>query len=365
MLQRCPEVLHGLFRCALGVGVQLPPPAAIIRRCLLPEGVLCLLPALVQQQRGHRAVPGGQLTHGRVGGQSDSRRPRRCLVVLVPELVDAHQIKGVHQPAAAGVGSVVGIQKFPVVIQHRAAGGGAAGKGEPSGGRLHRLIDPGQKGVHCRLDVIDPAERAHHAVFGQGVALPCRQPRRSDRPRHHRPGGIIVPVGVGFQQPVSGEHGLVRTAVDHLSVGAAAGPVHQAACFKGGGVGQLHADQRRHAPGAGLVFVRGACSVQGQQHPQPGRRGRVLPGGIDTVAAAQRLHPAQNVLRSPGGDVVQIQCQDIPPRDCPRLAAQAVQRTRHEAAHVLQFILLAFGHPEIVRHGFRPPCRYAEAGVQL
>jgi len=260
---------------------------------------------------------------------------------------------------------MVGIQKFPVVIQHRAAGGGTAGKGESSGGRLHRLIDTGQEGVHCRLDVVDPAERAYHAGFGQGVALPCRQPRRSDRPRYHRPRSIVVPVVIGRQQPIGGEHGLVRVTVDRFSVGAAAGPVHQAAWFKGGGVRQLHADQRRHAAGAGLVFVRGTRPVQRQQRPQPRRRGCVLPGGVDAVAAAQRLHPAQNVFRSPGGDIVQIQCQDIPPRDRPRLAAQAVQRPRHEAAHVLQFVLLALGHPEIVRHGFRPPRRYAEAGVQL
>ena len=323
--------------------LQLLDPAAVLRR--LPncrgEALGGLRPPLPEQQAGDLAVPRRQLTHGRVAGQAVGGRARSRLVILLPKAVQPHQVEGIDQLTATGVGGVVGVEELPPVIEHCAAGGGAAGEGvTPRGVRL--LVDTGQELVHGRRHVVDPAEGAHNAVFALRVALLGRQPGRGHSPRAGGPGGHVPPVGVGGQQTVHGQHGLVRRVIDVLPVGTHTGPVHEPGRLEGGGVCQLHADHGSHAPGAGLIFVGGAGTVQWQQHPQAGTVRAVLAGGVDAVAAPQGLHPPHRVVRAAAGDAVQVEGQYIPAGDGPGLPPGAVQAAGNVAAHVLQIILLAF-----------------------
>ena len=89
----------------------------------------------------------------------------------------------------------------------------------------------------------------------------------------------------------------------------------------------------------------------------------MLAGGIDAVAAAQRLHTGGHVVGGARGDVVQIQRQHVPAGHRPGLAAGPVQGPRHIAAHVFQIVLLALGQGEVGRHGLGAPRGYPQAVV--
>ena len=91
----------------------------------------------------------------------------------------------------------------------------------------------------------------------------------------------------------------------------------------------------------------------------------MLTGGIDAIAAAQGLHTAEDILRAPGGDVVQVQRDHITPGHGVGLAAGAGQGAGHETAHILEVILLGLFHIQIFRQGFRASGRGLEPGPQL
>ena len=91
----------------------------------------------------------------------------------------------------------------------------------------------------------------------------------------------------------------------------------------------------------------------------------MLTGGIDAIAAAQGLHPAQDILRAPGGDVVQVQGDDITPGHIVGLAPGPGQCAGHKAAHILEVILLGLFHIQIFSQGFRASGRGLEPGPKL
>ena len=91
----------------------------------------------------------------------------------------------------------------------------------------------------------------------------------------------------------------------------------------------------------------------------------MLTGGIDAIAAAQGLHPAQDILRAPGGDVVQVQGDDITPGHIVGFAPGPGQCAGHKAAHILEVILLGLFHIQIFSQGFRASGRGLEPGPKL
>ena len=91
----------------------------------------------------------------------------------------------------------------------------------------------------------------------------------------------------------------------------------------------------------------------------------MLTRGIDTIAAAQGLHPAQDILRATGGDVVQVQGDDITPGHIVGFAPGSGQCAGHKAAHVLEVILLGLFHAQIFSQGFRASGGGLESGPQL
>ena len=170
---------------------------------------------------------------------------------------------------------MVAVQKHPVVVHHRSTGRAAAKVGVSSSGIIHRRVDAIEIGVHRAVDVVCPAERAHHASLAEWVALLHRQfligvVCTGDL----RPLRDVAPVPVLFvhhiQQTVCVEHLLVAEGEDVLAVLAAARPVHQPRGLERGRVRELNADADSHIPGQRLVLICRDRAVERQQNTQPG-----------------------------------------------------------------------------------------------
>ena len=174
-----------------------------------------------------------------------------------------------------------------------------------------------------------------------------------------------MPVGVGGQQAVGGQHGLVRPAVQVLPVCADRGIIHQPGGLEGGRIGHADADVLRHAPVQGLVFVGGTGPVQREKNSQPRGLGGVFAGGVGAVAAPKAVQTAQHVLRASGGDMVQVQCQQVPSGDGSGLAAGPVQGPADKAAHVFEVVLLGLFHGQIAAPGLGPPYGRSQPGIEL
>ena len=66
---------------------------------------------------------------------------------------------------------MVAEQELAVVVDDRAARGGAAQIGVAARHIVHRLIDAGDELIHGPVDVIGAAESAHHAGLALRVTL--------------------------------------------------------------------------------------------------------------------------------------------------------------------------------------------------
>lgn len=91
----------------------------------------------------------------------------------------------------------------------------------------------------------------------------------------------------------------------------------------------------------------------------------MLSGRVDAVAATQGFHPAQDVLCASLWDIVQVQGDNIPASHGIGLAARAVQYSRHKAAHILQPVLLALLHGQVLGLGLGASGRRLQAIIQL
>ena len=259
----------------------------------------------------------------------------------------------------------MGIQKLAVVIEHSAAGGRAAGESEAARHGVHRRIDAGEEGSHSGFDVVGLAEGPHNAALGQRVTLLGGRPGQRGSPRQCGPGGDIPPVRICSQQPIHGQQRAILIVVDILAVLTAAGPVHEPHGLKGSLVRQLHTDYIGHLAGEGLIFIRRAGTVQGEDDPEPGRRRHVLAGGVDTVPAAKTFQPLQHRVCAACGDVVQIQRNEVTPGYSIGLPAGPRQRSAYEAALVLQVILLSLRQGHVFRECFPAARREAQTGIEL
>ena len=95
-----------------------------------------------------------------------------------------------------------------------------------------------------------------------------------------------------------------------------------------------------HTARARLVFVRGHSPVGRDDDTQTRALRRVLAGAVDTVAASQIIHFADDSFRLPAGDIVKVKRDDVAPGHVVCLAALPQQRAAHKAADVLQVVLL-------------------------
>ena len=88
------------------------------------------------------------------------------------------------------------VKKFAVVIDHSAAGGGAAQVGVAARHTFHGLIHAGDELIHGPVDVKGTAESAHHAGLGLWVTLLDGQLGKAQGARYLGPGGAVPPVPI-------------------------------------------------------------------------------------------------------------------------------------------------------------------------
>lgn len=73
----------------------------------------------------------------------------------------------------------------------------------------------------------------------------------------------------------------------------------------------------------------------------------MLAGRIDAVTTAKAIHAAQHIVCAAGGDVIKVQCNNIPAGHAAGLAAWSVEGAGDIAADVLQVVLLGLGKRKI------------------
>ena len=247
---------------------------------------------------------------------------------------------------------MVAEQELAIVIDDRAARGGAAQIGITVRVVVHGLIDAGQVGVHSGQHVIGAAEGTHKALLFFWVALLHSQLLIAGSTGDHRPTRQIVPVGVCTQKGVCGDQRCVYGLVDELTVAAAGGPVHEPDRLKGGRVGHADAHMSGHTARAWLVFVRGHSPVSRDDNAQTRALRRVLAGAVNAVAEAQLVHFADDGFRLPAGNIIKVKRDDVAPGHVVCLAALPQQGATHKAANILQVVLLRLLQMQIVLQGF-------------
>ena len=352
MLEDEPRILNGAGNRALLGAVELFLP--LIRVGVLLgqwlEALHRVVYGLLPQQGRRGAVVLGQGPHLLPAGEGRCGCARRGIGIQLTEEVDSHQIPGIQQLAACGVGAVVAVDEVAFVVKHRARRGAACGVGQAACACIH--VHTGEKLLNRCGHVVSPAESAHHALFGGGIGLLAAG--QLDRlsgaggPLAHVVPVLVKPEGVVHADPVAVLGGLA----DPLAVAAAAGPVHQALGFKGGLVEHLHGgvEHLGHHPGAGLVLLWLHHAVGGEDGPQARVLRVVLPCGVD-CSCAQGLDGSHPLLCAAGGAVVHVQRDQAAP-GAAAAAAQAVpQAAAHKAAHVLALVLLCLGQGHVLGVG--------------
>ena len=285
----------------------------------------------------HRAILHRHFAHRLVGRELADRSIAGGAVVLIAVQVQANKVKGVHKLHGAGVGGVMAVQEFAIVVDDSAARCAAARIGVPLlAAHDARGIDSRQKLVHRRADVIGAAERAHDARLGRGVALlECHLLVIRGRAGNLRPFSHVAPVGVGAQQEVHGCQRRILATEHIIRIHAGARPVHEAACLKCGRVGLINADQPRQPPRQRLVLIGGSSTVKRDYDTQAGLIGAVLARGVDRIAAADGVHTADDLISAPAGDIIKVKRHKVTPGHGIGLAPPAVEGAAHESADIL------------------------------
>ncbi len=124
----------------------------------------------IHQAQLHGRVIHGHLLHRLVGGEPVTPPSAHVgLAVHVPEEVRAHEIPGVQQPSARGVGGMEGVEEFPTLQHPGASGRGAPGVREasaPVGG-----VGVGKECGYRSVDVVASAEGSDQSLFFCRVLL--------------------------------------------------------------------------------------------------------------------------------------------------------------------------------------------------
>ena len=94
----------------LGLVVIMP----LYRGELLP----CLGQSLLADGHLDARIGSGELLHRPIARQASRGCPRLRLLVKLPELMDANEVKGVDELAAARVGRVVAVEVLTVLVNH-------------------------------------------------------------------------------------------------------------------------------------------------------------------------------------------------------------------------------------------------------
>ena len=346
----------------LVVGLQVVLPALVF----LPGHVHAVevLDHVAHQDAVHLPVLPRGLLHVEEGRQPVGRRVDVCVLVLGPVEVEAHQVEGVDELLAAGVGPVVGVQ--PLVLVDDGAAFRGALRIRPAvrvaGGDVH-LREEGRDGLRDR---VGPAEGADDATLLDRILLPGAG-LPGDGLRHPLADGPlerVAPVGVGVQDTVCIGRFALPGLVDEVHVGRRRGPVHEAGRLVGGVVEEVDADVVGEPPGDGDVFVRG--HLPGERHYDAVARfaWRVAVGGVEAPGGAVQHLP--DGLDGGGCAEVDVEGDEGAGGDGVSLApAPVADGAADEAADVLDLALGRLRHRPVFGRGLAGVLAFGEPCGQL
>ena len=375
---------HGV---ALGVASELPgepgiagqhqPDVAGARQHGPGTGVLLqvLLPAVV----GFQGL-GQEVVVGRVGGgarelERDALQARRPLAhrlarrkrrhrrvglglgVQLAEAVDPHEVVGVAELAAGGVGGVVGVEPQPLVGDRAPVGAAARVRPAPLAARL---VDVGQEALDRLLDGMGAAERPDRARLaarvGRLVGAAAGAAAREGPARGVAPVGVEGEPLVRVQRVAAALHELVGR------VHAAAGGVHEPGGLVGRRVEPLRPQRLGELEGQRHVLV--GRHLAGERHDEAvlgARRG----GGVRGVHERLGAHKHEVVAPQPVVGAVGVEHDHGAARDRPLAPAPALQVAGHVARAVLGRVALGLGHGRVLRGRLGRAAGLAHPGREL
>ena len=260
---------------------------------------------------------------------------------------------------------MMGVQEQAAIICDGAAGCLASGVGVAS--RCSRLIiHPRDESLHCLHDAVCPAECAYDTPFCRGVLLLGQPaPLHCLRSWHLGPLGDVLPVPIHPQQPVQAAERLVIYLIYVLTVAAAAWPVHEPVRLKRSRVAKFNSQKGCQFSCCWLILVRRCCPVHRYDDTQPRGIPTVFPGAVHGRGAPQPSHAPQDIVRLPRGNIVQVQCEQVPALHMVLLSAVFPKSTAYESAYVLKFILLRFRKSKVLLQCLVAPYRSAELFCKL
>ena len=132
--------------------------------------LLCLGQSLLADGHLDTRIGSRELLHRSIAWQASRGCPRLRLFVKLPELMDADEVKGVDELAAARVGRVVAVEVLTVLVNHssRSARACCIGVAVVCGAGV---VHAWQECLHRLGDGVGAAERAYDTFFARRVLL--------------------------------------------------------------------------------------------------------------------------------------------------------------------------------------------------
>ena len=251
----------------------------------------------------------------------------------------AHQIEGVAQLAACGIGGVMR-KGVLVVVNHQAARGAAADE-RISVVLLRRRVTV-RKNVRQHIgDGMRPAERADDStLFSRVFLLAGSVPDAFLHRLRRGPERSVPPVRIGLQHLVRIEKRRVLAMKEELAVLGRAGPVHESRRFEGGGIEAGKPQIICNAAGHCGILVRRNCARQRNDEPQAHLFRGVAVSRIEGVGVDKRH---VQIVHETGIGVVRVQTQHTAVDHAGVVALAVFEIPADESAHVLDRIALALG----------------------
>ena len=273
----------------------------------------------------------------------------------------AHQIEGVAQLTARGIGGVMR-KGVLVVVNHQSARGAAADE-RISVVLLRRRISVRENIRQHVGDGMRPAERADDpTLFSRIFLLAGSVPDAFLHRLRCGPERGVPPVGIGLQHFIRIEKRRVLAMKEERAVLRRAGPVHEPRRFEGGGIEAGKPQIVRHAAGDRGILVRRNRARQRNDEPQAHLFRGVTVGAVQRVGVDERH---VQIVHETGIGVVRVQAQHTAVDHAGVVALAVFEIPADESAHVLDRIALALGHSGILGHRFPGTGRGSELVQKL
>jgi len=273
----------------------------------------------------------------------------------------AHQIEGVAQLAARGIGGVM--RKGVLVIVYHQSTRGTAADERISVVLLRRGITVGENMRQHIGDSMRPTECADDSTLLGGIFLLAGSMPDTFLHRLRRgPERSVPPVGIGFQHFIRIKKRRVLAMKEELAVLGRAGPVHEPCRFKGSGIEARKSQIICNAAGHRGILVRRNRARKRDNEPQAHLFQRVTVSRIKCIGVDERH---VQIVHETGIGVVRVQAQHTAVDHAGVVALAVFEIPADKTAHVLDRIALALGHSGILGHRFPGTGRGSELVQKL